>query len=37
MKKSSDISAVLKLKLLVSFSILMLAFNVSGQKLEHYN
>ncbi|MGI8467720.1 MAG: SCO family protein [Pyrinomonadaceae bacterium] len=37
MKKSSGISAVLKLKLFVSFGILVLAFNVFGQKLEHYN
>ncbi|MGI8555552.1 MAG: SCO family protein [Pyrinomonadaceae bacterium] len=37
MKKSSGISAVLKLKLFVSFGILILAFNVFGQKLEHYN
>lgn len=37
MKKSSVISVVLKLKLLVSFSILILAFDAFGQKVEHYN
>ncbi|MBA4123652.1 MAG: SCO family protein [Acidobacteria bacterium] len=37
MKKSSAISAVLKLKLLLSLSILLLATNVSAQKSEHYN
>jgi protein SCO1/2 len=37
MKKSSAISAVLKLKLLLSLSILALAINVSAQKSEHYN
>lgn len=37
MKKSSDISAVLNLKLFAVFSILMLAFTAYGQKLEHYN
>ncbi|MBA3786237.1 MAG: SCO family protein [Acidobacteria bacterium] len=37
MKKSSAISAVLKLKLLLSLSILLLAMNVSAQKSEHYN
>lgn len=36
--KSSAISAVLKLKLLASFSILVLAaFGVFGQRVEHYN
>ncbi len=37
MKKSSAISAVLKLKLLLSLGILLLATNVSAQKSEHYN
>jgi protein SCO1/2 len=37
MKKSSAISAVLKLKLLLSLGILLLAANVSAQKSEHYN
>lgn len=37
MKKSSAISAVLKLKLLLSLGILILAVNVSAQKSEHYN
>jgi protein SCO1/2 len=37
MKKSSVISAVLKLRLLLSLSILLLAVNVSAQKTEHYN
>lgn len=37
MKKSSAISAVLKLKLLLSLMILMLAANVPAQKSEHYN
>jgi protein SCO1 len=37
MKKSSAISAVLKLKLLLSLSILVLATNVLAQKTEHYN
>jgi protein SCO1/2 len=37
MKKSSVISAILKLKLLVSFSILILACAAFGQKVEHYN
>lgn len=37
MKKSSAISAVLKLKLLASFGILVLAMTAFGQKLEHYN
>ena len=37
MKKSSAISAVLKLKLLLSLGILLLAINVSAQKTEHYN
>lgn len=35
--KSSAISAVLKLKLLASFSILVLGFGVFGQRVEHYN
>lgn len=35
--KSSALSAVLKLKLLVSICILFLAFNAFGQKTEHYN
>lgn len=37
MKKGSAISAVLKLKLFVSFGILILTFNAFGQKIEHYN
>jgi protein SCO1/2 len=37
MKKSSDISAVLKLTLLLSLSILLLSGIVSAQKTEHYN
>ncbi len=37
MKKSSAISAVLKLKLLLSFGILLLAMSASAQKSEHYN
>ncbi|MCY7346612.1 MAG: SCO family protein [Pyrinomonadaceae bacterium] len=37
MKKSSVISAVLKLKLLLSLSLLLLATNVWAQKTEHYN
>ncbi|MDQ3750299.1 MAG: SCO family protein [Acidobacteriota bacterium] len=37
MKKSSAISAVLKLKLLLSLGILLLAMDVSAQKSEHYN
>jgi protein SCO1/2 len=37
MKKSSAISAVLKLKLLLSLSILLMAGSVSAQKTEHYN
>jgi len=37
MKKSSAISAVLKLKLLLSLGILFLAMNASAQKSEHYN
>ncbi|HLM61182.1 MAG TPA: SCO family protein [Pyrinomonadaceae bacterium] len=37
MKKSSAISAILKLKLLLSLSVLALAINVSAQKSEHYN
>ena len=37
MKKSSAISAVLKLKLLLSLSVLLLATNASAQKSEHYN
>jgi protein SCO1/2 len=37
MKKSSAISAVLKLKLLLSLAVLILAMNVSAQKSEHYN
>ena len=37
MKKSSAISAVLKLKLLLSLGILLLATNISAQKTEHYN
>ena len=37
MRKSSVISAFLKLKLLLSLSILMLAINVPAQKSEHYN
>ena len=37
MKKSSVISAVLKLKLLLSLSILLMFGSVSAQKSEHYN
>jgi protein SCO1/2 len=37
MKKSSAISAVLKLKLLLSLAVLLLAMNVPAQKTEHYN
>ena len=37
MKKSSAISAVLKLKLLLSLVFLLLAINVPAQKSEHYN
>ena len=37
MKKSSGISATLKLKLLLSLTFLLLATNVSAQKSEHYN
>ncbi len=37
MKKSSDISAVLKLTLLLSFCILTMQSNISAQKTEHYN
>lgn len=37
MKKSSDISAVLKLTLLISLSILTVTGIVSAQKTEHYN
>ena len=37
MKKSSAISAVLKLKLLLGLSILLMAGSVSAQKTEHYN
>ncbi len=37
MKKSSAISAVLKLKLLLSLAILILAMNAAAQKSEHYN
>ncbi len=37
MKKSSAISAILKLKLLLSLAVLILAMNVSAQKSEHYN
>ncbi len=37
MKKSSAISAILKLKLLLSLSFLLLATNVPAQKTEHYN
>ena len=37
MRKSSVISAVLKLKLLLSLSLLLLATNISAQKTEHYN
>ena len=37
MKKSSALSAILKLKLLLSLSVLILAANVSAQKSEHYN
>jgi len=37
MKKSSAISAFLKLKLLLSLAVLLLAINVSAQKSEHYN
>ncbi len=37
MKKSSAISAVLKLTLLISLSILWVSGNVSAQKTEHYN
>ena len=37
MKKSSVISAVLKLKLLLTLGVLMLVGNVPAQKSEHYN
>ncbi len=37
MRKSSAISAVLKLKLLLSLAVLLLAMNVPAQKSEHYN
>ncbi len=37
MKKSSDISAILKLILLLSFCILIMQTVVSAQKTEHYN
>lgn len=37
MKKSSAVSAVLKLKLLFGLAVLILAANVSAQKSEHYN
>ncbi len=37
MKKSSAISAVLKLKLLLGLSILLMTGSVSAQKTEHYN
>ncbi len=37
MKKSSVISAILKLKLLLSLGVLTLAINVPAQKSEHYN
>lgn len=37
MRKSSAISAVLKLKLLLSLAVLVLAINVPAQKSEHYN
>ena len=37
MRKSSVISAFLKLKLLLSLSLLLLATNASAQKTEHYN
>lgn len=37
MKKSSAVSAVLKLKLFAGFGILMLACGVFAQKTEHYN
>jgi hypothetical protein len=37
MKKSSDISAVLKLTLLMIVGVLAMQINVSAQKTEHYN
>ncbi len=37
MKKSSEISAVLKLTLLLSLSIFLMSGIVSAQKTEHYN
>jgi len=37
MEKSSAISAILKLKLLLVFCILLITVNVSAQKTEHYN
>lgn len=37
MKKSSAVSAFLKLRLLLSLGFLVLAINVSAQKSEHYN
>jgi protein SCO1/2 len=37
MKKSSGISAVLKLKLFIGFAILTLTFNAFGQQVQHYN
>jgi protein SCO1/2 len=37
MRKSSVISVILKLKLLLSLTVLLLAANVSAQKSEHYN
>ncbi len=37
MKKSSAVSAILKLKLLLSLAIFILATNVPAQKSEHYN
>lgn len=37
MKKSSAVSAVLKLKLCAVCAVLVLALNAFGQKLEHYN
>jgi protein SCO1/2 len=37
MRKSSAISAVLKLKFLLSLAVLLLAMNVPAQKSEHYN
>lgn len=37
MKKSLTVSAILKLKLFASFSILIMALSAFGQKQEHYN